>query len=99
MTASTDSQTQRVPPRRRPHALTAVVTDDLSEPTALSLYGNSRAVASVALTPAGCIALATELLSAARRRLDRPVGGPLPDPVQERYAQFRAAGRTQLQAY
>lgn len=55
------------------HATRAVVADPPGEPTTVTLLGESGALAILALGPAECIALASDLLNAARRRLGRPL--------------------------
>jgi hypothetical protein len=56
-------------------ATRAVVTDPPGEPTILTLYGEDGALAAIPLGPADAIALASDLLNAARRRMGRDNGG------------------------
>jgi hypothetical protein len=57
-------------------ATRAVVADPPGEPTTLTLYNEDGGLASIMLGPAECIALASDLLNAARRRFGRgPAGG------------------------
>jgi len=55
-------------------ATSAVVADPPGEPTTLTLYAEDSALASITLGPAECVALASDLLNAARRRFGRAPG-------------------------
>lgn len=59
-----------------PSATRAVVADPPGEPTTLTMHDESGAIATLTLGPAECIALASDLLNAARRRIGRgPAAG------------------------
>jgi hypothetical protein len=64
----------------------------------LQLLDQQGIVAKVDIGPTDAIELASDVLNAACRRLGR-IGGPLPDVRHEQFAQLRAAGRTQVDAY
>jgi hypothetical protein len=53
-------------------ATRAIVADPPGEPTTLTIYDEDGGLASIVLGPAECIALASDLLNAARRRFGRP---------------------------
>jgi hypothetical protein len=52
-------------------ATRAVIADPPGEPTGLTLYSDNGPVASITLGPAECVALASDLLTAERRRFGR----------------------------
>ncbi len=55
-----------------PVAGRAVVSDPPGAPSMLTMYAGDQALASLELAPSECVALASDLLLAARRRYGRP---------------------------
>lgn len=63
-------------PAQSPRASRAIVADCPGAPTTLSLYDSAGPLGTIQLGPAECVALASDLLLAARLRYGRPAKAP-----------------------